>query len=199
MPDATTCSEEGCGEASVDIGRCSMHAQRIRRSGEAGPPGSVLMPREGSCEAPGCTSPIKAKLRCSMHYQRFAKHGSFDLPGKPQAICRDPDCDRVAYAKGWCQMHRKRVLANGSSQRPPTLREQGLQFLEGLTDPSGDCVSWPFTVRESGYGRLAAMGETAAHRVSARIHLGPPPPRRPLALHSCGKGHEGCVAPWHLY
>jgi hypothetical protein len=153
-----------------------------------------------TCSVDGCETTALARGLCSRHYQRVAKYGTADLPERSdKPPCPVDGCGRPYYAYGMCQMHRRRMLLRGTAERRPTKREMGVAFLAGLSMPTEGCVTWPFSRFPAGYGRIDAMGERFAHRVSARIHIGEPSDAYPLVLHACGKGHEGCVAPWHLY
>jgi len=62
------------------------------------------------------------------------------------------------------------------------------------------CLIWPF-FRETRVGRgKCRFNEKGgwAHRFMCELVHGPAPEDRPQAVHSCGKGHEGCVNPRHL-
>ena len=72
-------------------------------------------------------------------------------------------------------------------------------FIERLiAEAPTECVMWPFARGGDGRGRVGLEGETLAHRAVLRLAVGPPPSDRPLARHSCGRGHLGCVTPAHL-
>lgn len=62
-----------------------------------------------------------------------------------------------------------------------------------------DCLIWPF-VTSNGYAILS-VGDSAklVHRFMCQFQNGKAPEDKPLALHSCGNGKEGCVNPKHLY
>jgi hypothetical protein len=57
-----------------------------------------------------------------------------------------------------------------------------------------DCLIWPFS-KSHGY---AVIGGRLVHRIVCRKAHGKAPREKPCALHSCGKGHIGCINPWHL-
>lgn len=59
------------------------------------------------------------------------------------------------------------------------------------------CLLWPFGRIQSGY---AGFGKpwTAVHRFMCEVRNGPPPTPKHQAAHSCGRGPDGCVNPWHL-
>ncbi len=59
---------------------------------------------------------------------------------------------------------------------------------------SDDCLIWPFTRNNMGYGRL---GDGYAHiEVCKRVHG--PRPKDHDAAHRCGRGHLGCVSLSHI-
>lgn len=59
------------------------------------------------------------------------------------------------------------------------------------------CLIWPFSRSQTGY---AMIGEEKirVHRVMCEHRHGPAPSPDHYAAHSCDRGHEGCVNPWHL-
>lgn len=59
------------------------------------------------------------------------------------------------------------------------------------------CLIWPFSRIQSGYACFGAEN-IAVHRFMCEYRNGPQPEDKPHAAHSCGRGHEGCVNPWHL-
>jgi hypothetical protein len=62
------------------------------------------------------------------------------------------------------------------------------------------CIAWPFgRDLSTGYGAWNGGGLKYAHRGVCRLAHGDAPPDRPMALHRCGQGHNGCVNPGHLY
>lgn len=68
-------------------------------------------------------------------------------------------------------------------------------LLESNTD---DCITWPFSRDDYGYGKMTRNGRTiAVHRYVCEIANGPRPKDND-ACHSCGNGHEGCVNKKHL-
>lgn len=62
-----------------------------------------------------------------------------------------------------------------------------------------ECLIWPFTRIETGYGTLSFEGKIVkAHRMMCTMAHGEPPEPRYHAAHSCHRGHLGCVHPGHL-
>lgn len=62
------------------------------------------------------------------------------------------------------------------------------------------CLIWPFSRDPRlGRGMMGGKGQDKwAHRNMCTLIHGPAPADRPIAVHSCGNGHEGCVNPRHL-
>jgi len=59
------------------------------------------------------------------------------------------------------------------------------------------CLIWPFARSDTGY---AIFGEPPrkVHRLMCEHRHGPAPTPEHHAAHSCDRGHDGCVNPWHL-
>lgn len=115
--------------------------------------------------------------------------------------CCLPDCNRPSQAFGWCAAHYRRWKRHGdplAGRTPPGDPERYLAevvLLYGMDD----CLPWPYARTASGYGNIWLNGEnfTVSRLVCERAN-GAPPSSEYEAAHSCGKGHEGCVAPLHL-
>jgi hypothetical protein len=58
-----------------------------------------------------------------------------------------------------------------------------------------DCLIWPFTRNNMGYGRLS---DGYAHIKACERAHGPKPTSDHEVAHSCGNGHLGCVTKGHL-
>lgn len=62
-----------------------------------------------------------------------------------------------------------------------------------------ECLTWPFGTFGGGYGAVKVDGKKVpAHRYVCELLHGAPPTPEHEAAHSCGKGHEACIAPGHL-
>jgi hypothetical protein len=59
------------------------------------------------------------------------------------------------------------------------------------------CLIWPFARKGGGYVTMGKKG-VLVHRVACEHRNGPPPSPEHHAAHSCGRGHDGCINPWHL-
>ena len=80
---------------------------------------------------------------------------------------------------------------------PPGTRLKWLK--EHVNHEGDDCLPWPYSKHESGYGQATYMGKKiTANRLMCMLAHGNPPTSEHQASHSCGKGHEGCVNPKHL-
>jgi hypothetical protein len=190
------CTADGCDNAmhTKTSGLCNMHLQLL----------------QDECTIEGCALPIKTRGYCDPHYRRWLQYGD-PLAGRALkhsltgAVCHAEggNCGLPAASKGLCSKHYARLRLTGivdTIVREMVPSSEVVAFLAGLVDTGGGgCVTWPWRRDEYGYGKTTAVGETLAHRVACRLAHGEPPPDKPLVLHSCGRGHEGCVAPWHLY
>jgi len=59
------------------------------------------------------------------------------------------------------------------------------------------CLIWPFSRSQTGYAMIGE-GNIRVHRVMCEHRHGPAPSPNHYAAHSCDRGHDGCVNPWHL-
>lgn len=59
------------------------------------------------------------------------------------------------------------------------------------------CLIWPFTRTPTGYAVFGAPLRKVSRAMCEHRH-GPAPSDKHHAAHSCDRGHEGCVNPWHL-
>lgn len=60
------------------------------------------------------------------------------------------------------------------------------------------CLIWPLSRAQNGYPTAGKNNAIRPHRIMCEHRNGPPPSPEHQAAHSCGKGHLGCVNPWHL-
>lgn len=117
-------------------------------------------------------------------------------------LCSVPGCGDRATSRGMCGMHYQRWRRNGD----PLVRRgigngEALRFFQDvvLAYDGDDCLIWPFATDGHGYGKLWKDG---ALRVVSRLvcedEHGPALFSDYVAAHSCGRGHEACVARSHL-
>lgn len=100
-------------------------------------------------------------------------------------------------------MHYKRWKRHGDPEKRE-IAEKGspMAFIRELVlrESNEECVKWPFGEAVRGYGTIHFEGKSRlAHRVVLSIATGASIDTDLGALHSCGNGQRGCVAPWHLY
>lgn len=119
-------------------------------------------------------------------------------------MCSVKRCDHPADsgAAGMCHAHRKRVEVYGDPRAHLPVRRigQAKRFLQdAIADGADECLPWPFARNSAGYAHLLLGGRyVLAHRYICEKCWGPAPPDKPFALHTCGNGARGCIAPRHL-
>ena len=105
--------------------------------------------------------------------------------------------------RGWCSTHYQRWRRYGDPSSKPGVPRPAIDWLEQHVGFYGDdCLQWPFAVGDDGYGRVHIPGTgvlTTASRLMCRMAHGEPLNPTMEAAHTCGKGHNGCVNPKHLY
>ena len=117
-------------------------------------------------------------------------------------ICAAAPCDNRVIARGLCEKHYRRLTRRGSLDTRTLPNGTAAQWIDDVAlKYDGDaCLIWPFTVDKDGYarGQHPVAATHRAHRVICILAHGEPPSPAHEAAHSCGKGHEGCVARSHL-
>jgi hypothetical protein len=76
------------------------------------------------------------------------------------------------------------------------LQDPARVLLENTRRVASGCLEWTGSLDDHGYGLLALMGETRAHRVSYRLHNGDIPEGM-LVCHKCD--NPPCCDPAHLF
>lgn len=121
--------------------------------------------------------------------------------------CLADGCTKRREQKGYCPKHYAMWKKHGDPLTPPSrVKGAGVEWLENHKNYDGDdCLIWPFGsagIRKDGspgYGQAVVDGENiGAHVLMCKLAHGERPPDKPLAAHTCGKGHLGCVSPKHL-
>ena len=116
-------------------------------------------------------------------------------------ICSIKDCGKTVASRGYCWSHYWRLRKHGDPIAGRTAPGEPLRWIHevALFHASKDCLKWPFGTDSKGYGRVW-VGDVMvpASRYACELAHGAPPTPEHQAAHSCGKGHEGCVAPGHL-
>lgn len=113
--------------------------------------------------------------------------------------CSIAECDKPACGRGWCSAHYTRWRRHGDPLAGRTPVGWPMRFLEeALTYEGDDCLIWPFTRNNAGYGQVQRDGRMhlVTRLVCERTHG--PAPERYEAAHSCGNGHGGCINRHHL-
>ncbi|AXH76956.1 MAG: HNH endonuclease [Caudoviricetes sp.] len=113
--------------------------------------------------------------------------------------CSIDGCSKPVKARGWCGAHYWRFNKHGDPLGK-TSRLTSKEWVEQHKDyKSYECLIWPFSRADNGYGRSSAGGRSiSAHRLMCEAVHGEPPTNKHVAAHSCGNGRLGCVNPRHL-
>jgi hypothetical protein len=116
-------------------------------------------------------------------------------------LCSIPGCGKPYDSKGYCNAHYKRLRKHGDPLGGGTSKGALMRFIHevALRHAGGECLAWPYAKKDDGYGTVYVDGKTAiVSRYVCELVNGPPPTPYHEAAHSCGKGHESCIAPGHL-
>ena len=110
------------------------------------------------------------------------------------------DANAAGTALGYCRSHYRRFRRHGDPLAGGTPMGERRRWIDAHSDYAGDdCIEWPFSVTESGYGQFKIEGHsTLASRVMCEAAHGQPPSPEHQAAHSCGNGTGGCMNPRHL-
>ena len=114
-----------------------------------------------------------------------------------QKRCSINGCDKPAKGT-YCRMHATRIARHGSPFITKRNIGEPIKWLRAaIKDAGDDCVFWPFSAGQNGYGMLRFNRKrNRAHRVCCIIAHGEPPFPSAVAAHSCG--NRLCVNPNHL-
>ncbi len=118
-----------------------------------------------------------------------------------QAICLIPNCDKPSRTRTMCNAHYQRWRRHGDASAGKRMVDDGLaQIKRALTDATpAACWMWPYQRSGDGYARITIKrARCLVHRVVCERRHGPPPAVGYEAAHSCGRGGEGCINPFHL-
>lgn len=118
-----------------------------------------------------------------------------------QSLCKIDGCGKRMVGRGWCDAHYRRWKRHGDPEAGRVPHGEPTRWLLAHTHHAGpECLKWPYGVSDEGYGKIAQDRRWRnASRVMCEIVHGPAPSPAHQACHSCGKGHEACVSPAHLY
>lgn len=162
---------------------------------------------ERLCSVEGCDKKHYGRGYCSVHHRRFHYYGdplgSTSLISAKGKQCSIEECDKPVKTKGFCRKHYYRWLTHGDPRSGGSAKapagEPARFFYEQVLTYQGDaCLIWPYA-KPQGYGTMMLDGKvTLVSRLVCEAVHGPAPADKALALHSCGRGHEGCVTRRHL-
>ena len=127
------------------------------------------------CSVDGCSHEVLSKGLCNMHYRRLRRTGSVGEPGS------------------------RHLASRNTSLTQSELLEQAL-INRAAWD--GQCLLWQGAVSGDGYSRIRIASKNwsvtrliLAEQLGVRLEGLDP---KVHALHSCDRGHEGCVTPEHV-
>lgn len=127
---------------------------------------------------------------------------------KPEKPCSvegcEQDASRAANGRlGMCSLHYQRNKKHGDPHIRRETPSPAKDWMRAHANFEGDdCLTYPFHRARDGYGRIHRDNDgpvTTASNYMCGLAHGPAPTDRHEAAHLCGKGHEGCVNPRHLY
>lgn len=116
-------------------------------------------------------------------------------------LCSVEDCGKPSKKKGLCSAHYQRLWKHGDPCGGSTPHGELMRFIEdvALKYTGDECLQWPFGGTARGYGVVRVDGRyRLVHRYICEVVHGEPQTPDHDAAPSCGKGHEGCIAPGHL-
>lgn len=122
--------------------------------------------------------------------------GSTDMP----KVCNVEDCNAKHYCKGLCSKHYYRLRIHGTIDGSGLTGKGAARsfIIEASKFQGDDCLVWPFSKDENGYGNIGWCGRhTRANRVSLSLATGTPMSTPLDAAHTCH--NPSCVNPKHLY
>lgn len=116
-------------------------------------------------------------------------------------ICSIEWCDKTRRIGGLCLGHHDRLKRHGDAMAGRALPGEPQAFVKyAASNPSDDCVLWPFAVDRVGYGRLCWEGaQMPAHRAAWELHNGRKMASGMDACHAPEKCHNrSCINPLHI-
>lgn len=116
-------------------------------------------------------------------------------------VCSVKNCGKPMHARGLCGAHYWRQRKHGDPLGGGAVYGAAFEFFSNvvLTCTDSACLTWPFGRLGNGYASMHRSGRSVlVSRVACQAVHGDPPTPRHEAAHSCGRGHLGCVNPYHL-
>lgn len=101
--------------------------------------------------------------------------------------CSIGGCNDRAIRRGWCSRHYQRYRRHGDPTGGRTDEGAPMAWLaKALVEADAECIRWPFSVNDGGYGVIRYEGRTQiVSRVVCEIAHGPAPSKDHDAAHSC--------------
>lgn len=156
-----------------------------------------------ACKEPGCTNIGNMRSGfCQKHHTRKLVDGSIERKWTRGRRCKVEGCNRKHDSHGYCNIHAIRYRRFGDPLRANVQTDFGShrKFLSELLsreDFGEECIRWPFAINPTGIN-VHGIGKVCRY-ICKQVHGEPPKDGVYHAAHSCGKGHEGCINPDHLY
>lgn len=109
-------------------------------------------------------------------------------------ICLVDNCNNKTEARGWCKKHYGRWRRYGDPLKTKsTPTGEPMRFIKKVLEIDTDeCIEWPFTKANYGYGEIIVDGrKRLAHRIVCEMAIGEKLPRNTDVAHSCN--NRRCV------
>ncbi|MCD4661809.1 HNH endonuclease [Agrobacterium sp.] len=115
-------------------------------------------------------------------------------------ICSVNGCIKPIRSRSLCNAHYQKLLTYGEVVgRDNAAKGQPQRFIKEIltSDPSDECIIWPYGRVPRGYGMVTWKGKQQnAHTVVCREAHGEPPSPHDEAAHTCGV--TSCCNPLHI-
>lgn len=114
--------------------------------------------------------------------------------------CSVEGCIKQQFARGLCGTHYNKLRRYGDVNAGRVADGSGLQWIiDNMFHEGDECLIWPYSLTKKGRARAIYQGKRIfAQRLMCMIRHGKPPTPEHETLHSCGKGHLGCMHPDHM-
>jgi hypothetical protein len=107
------CDVDGCDRPAKDAHHCSMHRERLRKTGQLGPAAPVKQSANQPCSLDGCETKAYSRGYCLLHYMRVLKTGD---PG-PVGRLRRPKGTGHITSSGYLSYNTSRNEHQADHQR----------------------------------------------------------------------------------
>lgn len=123
---------------------------------------------------------------------KLDKEGSQLTINTKSKICSVDECQNLIKSKGMCEKHYYQHRRTGKTTTKK--QDQELFFKKLIENPINECVIWPFSVKQEGYGSFTLDGKAITAHRAALIKLTGKDPENMVAAH--GPCHNRlCVNP----